>query len=70
MDTLPAAYTYCVEAYQLMEDNAVMMNVRDTDLLVWEGFTTKLITDDLHLSVPYYSKIMNYLKNMGCVEQL
>lgn len=46
----------------------------DTDaqtvMIVWEGFLTRFITEELHLSVPYYTSVTQALKRMGCVRQL
>lgn len=39
-------------------------------MIVWEGFLTRFITEELHLSVPYYSSVTQALKRMGCIRQL
>lgn len=39
-------------------------------MIVWEGFLTRFITEELHLSVPYYSSVTLALKRMGCIKQL
>lgn len=39
-------------------------------MIVWEGFLTRFITEELHLSVPYYSSVTQGLKRMGCIRQL
>ena len=36
---------------------------------VWEGHTTRIF-NNLELSTPYYTSVLNHLKRMGCVEQL
>jgi hypothetical protein len=40
------------------------------EAVVYEGFLTKLVTEELHLSVPYYTTVMRALKKMGCVRQV
>ena len=39
-------------------------------IIVYEGFLTQLITQELRLSVPYYTSVRKALINMGCVRQL
>lgn len=39
-------------------------------MIVWEGFLTRFVTEELHLSVPYYSSVTQALKRMGCIRQL
>jgi len=64
--SLPAVYSHCEEVYKAMEEIAV----KDADgLLVYEGFTTKLVKN-LGFAVPYYTSIMNHLKRMDCIRQI
>jgi hypothetical protein len=39
-------------------------------VIIYEGYLTKLIQQDLHLSVPYYTSVTKALINMGCIRQL
>lgn len=41
-----------------------------TEIIVYEGKLTELITQKLYLSVPYYTSITRALKSMGCIRQL
>jgi hypothetical protein len=38
--------------------------------IVYEGFLTTLVKEQLNLSVPYYTSIRNLLLDMECVRQL
>jgi len=60
--TPPAIWTHINKAYDAMESTA-----QDG---VYEGFVTKLLTEDLKIPVPYYGKVLRLLTNMGCIEQL
>ncbi len=72
-------YRYCVDTYNRMKATAqtftseqVGSGMRETDrpMTVWEGFFTKLITEDLGLSVPYFTTIRRELVRMECIRQL
>ena len=39
-------------------------------IVVYEGFFTALLRDELHLSVPYYTSVRRKLIEMGCARQL
>lgn len=69
---LPAIYEHAQNAYAAMEERASVTVLNDSgeEGLVYEGFLTKLITTELNLSLPYYTKILNELKRMDCVRQL
>lgn len=41
-----------------------------TKVLVWEGFLTKLVGEELGLSTPYFSLVRNNLIAMQCIRQL
>jgi transcription termination factor NusB len=43
---------------------------REGEAVVYEGFLTRLITQQLNLSVPYYTKVRKALLRMGCIRQL
>ena len=62
----PALYKRCKEVYRAMAKESDS----DGEYLTYEGFITRLITDDLGYSNAYYSHIRNTLIKMGCVEQL
>ena len=62
----PALYKRCRETYKAMARESES----DGEYLTYEGFITRLITDDLGYSNAYYSHIRNTLIKMGCVEQL
>lgn len=71
---LPALYHHCAKVFQALKDNAKVHQEDDgeggvVNILVWEGFLTKMF-GDLDLSVPYYTKCTQALKNMGCIRQL
>jgi len=71
---LPVLYSHCKDVYNAMlrqsSKQTYVENGETKEAIVYEGFLTKLITEDLHLSVPYYTSIRNALKKMGCVRQL
>ena len=70
---LPTIYEYSVEVYQAMMEQASSENLGaaygDEEGLVYDGFTTKLISD-LGLPTPYYSKILKELVRMDCIRQI
>ncbi len=70
---VPALFEQCLTLYEAMTDRATIAPIRpdsDEEGLVYEGFLTRLITDDLHLSNPYYTKLTQRLKAMDCIRQL
>jgi hypothetical protein len=71
-ETVPALYEHCVRVYKAMlaEANQVLGAQPDYHIVVYEGFLTQLITQQLNLSVPYYTRVKNSLTNMGCIKQL
>jgi hypothetical protein len=78
-ETVPALYEHCVRAYKAMlaESKVVLdgSNVSEESgfagqMVVYEGFMTRLIVDQLSLSVPYYTSVRQALINMGCIKQL
>lgn len=78
----PALFEHCVNVYKAMFDEARAVNkgsersddpdenTEELQVIVYEGFLTQLITGRLNLSVPYYTTVMQALRNMGCVRQL
>lgn len=59
--TPPAIWVHISTVYDAMEKAA--------EDGVYQGFTTKLVTRDLNIPVPYYGKILSILIDMGCIEQ-
>lgn len=68
----PILFEYAMQVYSTMEEGATVERDEETDrtFLVWEGFTTHLITDELGFPAPYYTKILRKLKEMDCIVQL
>jgi len=69
-EPIPALFEQCLEVYEAMSNDAEYQMVNDEQVLVYEGFLTRLITQDLHYSNPYYTKITGRLKGMDCIRQL
>jgi hypothetical protein len=70
MDAPPKLLEHCSAVFEKMKSEAKPRTVEGDHALVYEGFLTHLITQDLHLATPYYTSVMNRLKKMGCVRQL
>lgn len=77
-DVLPQLFHHCVNVYAEMAKHSSARKLSDDEaaeaqseyLIVYEGFLVKLITDTLHLSVPFFTSVTRELKRMGCVRQL
>lgn len=70
---IPALFTQCLEVYEAMVDQSTMRQAypdEPTEMLVYEGFLTRLIVTELHYSNPYYTKITKRLKAMDCIRQI
>jgi hypothetical protein len=65
----PAELRHCRQVYAAMVKTAKERNGGEGPMLVWEGFSTRLVAE-LGLAVPYYTKVYRNLKAMGCVKQL
>jgi HAMP domain-containing protein len=71
-----ALFDHCQNAYKAMLSQAKVvvdpssMEEEPIQLVVYEGFLTHLITQELSLSVPYYTSVRKALINMGCIKQL
>lgn len=64
-------FNHCVRAYQFLRSKSdIIKDDNRNERVVWTGFMTHVIRDELSLSVPYYTKILKALEAMGCVEQL
>lgn len=63
-------FDHCVRVYKEMAEQSRWEKVdEDHEWFVYEGYLTKLF-QSLQLSVPYYTKVMEVLKAMGCLEQI
>lgn len=74
-------YEHCLTVYEEMARRADWVTLEDTRpeeersktedelVFVYEGYLTQLF-QQLRLSSPRYTSVMNTLKTMGCVEQL
>jgi len=66
---MPSLYQHCITIYDAMKETAVVTEFEDSELLAYEGFLTKLFIRE-HMSVPYYTSVMQELQQMDCVRQL
>jgi hypothetical protein len=66
----PKLFLHCSAVFEKMKASSKAREVEGSHALVYEGFLTKLICEDLGLATPYYTSVMHYLKQMGCVRQL
>jgi hypothetical protein len=68
----PILFEYVMQVYSTMEEQASVEKDEDTKRtsLVWEGFMTHLISDELGFPAPYYTKILRKMKEMDCIVQL
>jgi hypothetical protein len=80
-DTPAALFGHCQNVWRRMSSRSTIVRApdgdddddgpsNDGDMIVYEGNLTALITGELNLSVPYYSKCTRALKDMGCIKQL
>jgi len=67
---LPAIYNHCLRAYETMRAQAGVRESEGKRMLVWEGFLTRLLGDELNLPTPYYTSVRTHLVRMECVRQL
>ena len=69
----PALYSHACAVYQKMYEQSTRKQADGiTEMVVYEGMLTKLVTDpdSLNLPVPYYTRIRAKLLGMGCIRQL
>lgn len=66
----PSLFLHCVEVYDRIAQDATPIPTDGEDALVWEGYFTKVITQDLGFAIPYYTRITQALKGMGSCIQL
>jgi hypothetical protein len=69
-DVTPVMYDHCKAVYDAMAEAATIVETETVRMLVWEGFLTKLVQNDLNLAVPYYSSVKMFLTRMGCIRQM
>lgn len=67
-EVVSTLYGHCVQAYNIMYSESEYD--KNSDMRIWEGMLTALITKQMNLSTPYYSSITKTLKAMGCIVQL
>lgn len=66
IETLPALFGHTTRVYNAMLDSAAEGIGTE---VVYRGHLTRVF-QELGLSVPYYTSVMQALKQMGCVEQI
>ncbi len=66
-ETIPAPYRYAQQLYEFMAKGSTVEVIDGKPRKVWQGHLTKAITEELHLSVPYYTKITTLLKRSECI---
>lgn len=64
-----ANYEHCRDVYEAMVQSGTTEIIDETNVLVYEGYLTRLFTH-LGLSVPHYTHVMKVLKQMDCVRQI
>lgn len=72
-EPIPALFEHCLNTYEKMLQLAEKKQFdggQGGEGMVYEGHLTKLITQDLNLSTPYFTHVTGALKRMGCIEQL
>lgn len=67
-EAMPALYQHCVTVWEGMTERAEPLE-ENPDILVYEGYTTHLF-EELGLSTPYYTKVMNMMKAMDSLRQM
>jgi hypothetical protein len=70
MEAPVALFRHSLTVYKEMEAQAAPIDVEDRQMLVYEGKLVELVTETCKLSVPYYTKVTQALKGMGCARQL
>lgn len=65
-EAVPALFLHCEAVYEAMFASSTLVG----ESMVYEGYLTKLVTQDLRLSVPYYTHVTRALKDMGCIKPL
>jgi hypothetical protein len=65
----PAPFVHCCTIFQKMKEEAKPTKVEGIHALIYEGYLTQLF-QRAGLATPYYTKIMQLLKEMDCVRQI
>src|SRR3954463_6745034 len=67
----PALYGHLTQVYDAMDMSANDVPTEDGGTRrVYRGHLTKLVTQQLHLAVPYYTEIVHALRDTGAAHQL
>lgn len=61
-----AIYEHSVTIYTAMKQDARRVKLDGVNASLWEGFATHLFSE-LGVPIPYYGKVLNALKEMGCI---
>lgn len=70
-EVTPALFHHCVQTYEAMFKKATRQQFDSGSYgVVYEGALTQLVTQELNLSVPYYTHVTRALKQMNCIRQL
>lgn len=69
-DAPPAIFEHATRTWDYLYEQSFVEDSGDGPIRIWEGSLTKVITDDLGLSNPYYTKITTLLRAAGCLEML
>jgi hypothetical protein len=65
----PALFEHCSVVFEDMKKAAKPEQLEGIHAFVYEGFLTRLFAQR-QLATPYYTRVMQALKIMGCVRQL
>lgn len=67
----PALFNHACAVYEKMYSQSRREQADGvTTMIVYEGMLTKLMTEELGLPVPYFTRIRGKLLGMGCIRQL
>ena len=61
-----AIWRHANTVYDAMKKDSKRVTVNGRRAQMWEGFATHLFSE-LQIPIPYYGKVLNVLKDMGCV---
>jgi len=67
---IPAPYRHALDLYRLLDAGAEIQTIEGMPRKIWTGHMTKMVTQTLGLSLPYYTKILTLLKAAGSIQQL
>lgn len=70
MEAPAAVFRHSETVYNEMAAQASVIEAEDVAMLVYEGKLVELVTETCKLSVPYYTKVTQALRGMGCARQL